>query len=327
MSTCNEFIMMLQEYQSDVVALSETWLQDCSFQQNYVQINSHNSVFRNRIGKCGGGVVFYIKESITYNVRHDLSKGHGNLEMLFVEIAGRIKTTPSLACIAYQPISNEIEKLEWLENFENLLADVYLKWKSVFIVTGDFNIYLLGEPKESTRRYKNLLNIFSLYQHIIKTTRKNRILTERMSSNMNNKLLHTDVLMTNEISDHNFPYGIFNIKNERYEPRCKYVRNEKDLNMDDYVADFKLVPTSILFGFDDPNDHIAILNKLITDSITDHAPIKKIKFTRTSAPWMKEPELVTAKKHLEHLRSLKNANGIGSNELSDYRKSKIRYKK
>ena len=44
--------------------------------------------------------------------------------------------------------------------------------------------------------------------------------------------------------------------------------------MDDYVADFKLVPTSILFGFDDPNDHIAILNKLITDSITDHAPIK-----------------------------------------------------
>ena len=37
---------------------------------------------------------------------------------------------------------------------------------------------------------------------------------------------------------------------------------------------------------------------------------------------MKDLELVTAKKHLEHLRSLKNAN-----ELSDYRKSKVRYKK
>ena len=162
---------MLQEY----VALSETWLQDCSFQQNYVQINVYNSFFRNRIGKRGGGVGFYIKESITYKVRHDLSKRHDNLEILFVEIGGRNKNTPSLICVAYQPSSNEIEKLEWLENFENLLADVYLKWKGVFIVTGDFNIDLLGEPKESTRRYKNLLYTFSLDQRITKATRKNKI--------------------------------------------------------------------------------------------------------------------------------------------------------
>ena len=42
---------------------------------------------------------------------------------------------------------------------------------------------------------------------------------------------------------------------------------------------------------------------------------------------MKNPELVTAKKQFEHLRSLKNANGTDRNELSDYRKSKVRYKK
>ena len=49
---------------------------------------------------------------------------------------------------------------------------------------------------------------------------------------MNNKLLHADVLMTYKISDHD-TCGIFNIKKERYEPRYKYVRNEKDLNMND----------------------------------------------------------------------------------------------
>ena len=122
-------------------------------------------------------------------------------------------------------------------------------------------------------------------------------------------------------------YGIFNIRKERYEPRYKYVRNEKDFNMNDYVADFKLLPTSIVFGFDDPNDQIAMLNKLITDCLADHTPIKKVKFTRPPAPWMKDSELVTAKKHLEHLRSLKNANETDSNGLSDYRKSKVRYKK
>ena len=92
---------------------------------------------------------------------------------------------------------------------------------------------------------------------------------------MNNKLLHTDVLMTDEISDYDTPYGIFNIKKERYEPRYKYIRNEKDLSMNDYFADFKLLPTSLVFGFDDPNDQIAMLNKLITDCTADDAPIKK----------------------------------------------------
>ena len=92
---------------------------------------------------------------------------------------------------------------------------------------------------------------------------------------MNNKLLHTDVLMTNEISDYDTPYGIFNIKKERYEPRYKYIRNEKDLSMNDYFADFKLLPTSLVFGFDDPNDQIAMLKKLITDCTADDAPIKK----------------------------------------------------
>ena len=192
--------------------MSETWLQDCSFQQNYVQVNVYNSFFRNRIGKRGGGVGFYIKESITYKVRHDLSKRLDNLEILFVEIGGKNKNTPSLICVAYQPSSNEIEKLEWLENFENLLADVYLKWKGVFIVTGNFNIDLLGEPKKSTRRYKNLLNTFSLHQHITKATRKSKTLIDHISSNMDNKLLHTDVLMTDEISDHDTPYGILHQK-------------------------------------------------------------------------------------------------------------------
>ena len=68
--------------------------------------------------------------------------------------------------------------------------------------------------------------------------------------------------MTDEISDYDTSYGIFNIK--------------IDLNMNDYVAYFKLLLISMVFGFDYPNDQIAVLNKLITDSIADHAPIKKV---------------------------------------------------
>ena len=70
-----------------------------------------------------------------------------------------------------------------------------------------------------------------------------------------------------------------------------------------------------------------MFNKLKTDCITHHPLYKKVKFTCPSAPWMKDPELVTAKKHLEHLQSLKNANETNSSKLSDYQKSKVRHKK
>ena len=70
-----------------------------------------------------------------------------------------------------------------------------------------------------------------------------------------------------------------------------------------------------------------MLNKLITNCIADHASIKNVKFTCPTAPWMKDPELVPAKTHLEHLQSPKNTNETDSNALSDYQKSKIRYKK
>ena len=69
-STFNKFVMMLQEYQFYIIALSETWLHDCSFQENHVQINGCNSAFRNRIGKRGGSDGFYVKESVTNKVRH-----------------------------------------------------------------------------------------------------------------------------------------------------------------------------------------------------------------------------------------------------------------
>ena len=60
-----------------------------------------------------------------------------------------------------------------------------------------------------------------------------------------------------------------------------------ELNMNDYIADLKLISTRIVFGFDDSNDQIAMIKTLLTNCTTDHAPIKKVKSSRPPAPWMK----------------------------------------
>ena len=47
MSTFNEFSLMQDEYEFDVITLSETWLKDYKYQQNNVHINGYNSIFKN----------------------------------------------------------------------------------------------------------------------------------------------------------------------------------------------------------------------------------------------------------------------------------------
>ena len=100
---------------------------------------------------------------------------------------------------------------------------------------------------------------------------------------MNNKLLHTDILMNDEVSDHDTPCGIFNIKKKRYEPRYKYVRTQHEWLYCWFKVDFN----QDIFGFDDSNDQIAMIKTLLTNCTTDHAPIKKVKSPRPPAPWMK----------------------------------------
>ena len=71
---------------------------------------------------------------------------------------------------------------------------------------------------------KDVLHMFSLQQHVTKSTRKDKILNDHICSNIPSKLIHVGVIYTDEYSDHDCPYTIFNIKKERFEQRYKYIK-------------------------------------------------------------------------------------------------------
>ena len=125
-----------------------------------------------------------------------------------------------------------------------------------------------------------------MLQHVTKPTRKGKTLIDHISSNISIKLIHCNVISTDEISDHDEPYAVFNIKKERFQKRYKYVRDEKNLDMNKYILDFKQLPTSLVYAFDEPDDKNSVLNKLVNQCISEHAPIKRTKFTRPPAPWL-----------------------------------------
>ena len=86
----------------------------------------------------------------------------------------------------------------------------------------------------------------------------------------------------------------------------------KNFENQKYVQEFEVLLVSLVYSFDDPNDQLDTLNKLILNAINEHAPLTKTKFTRLPAPWMTDFEInyeekgitggmrLIANKHLNH---------------------------
>ena len=149
---------MLKSYEFDIISLSKTWLTSNQHQLDYVNIAGYKSIFKHRNDK-GSSVSFYIKDNISFKTRNGLTKNIVNMEVTFIELHGRNKNTLYLVEVVYQLSPYESVKLLWLENFETLLSEVTSKWDGVIIITGDINIDLIVEPKESTKRYKNVIHL------------------------------------------------------------------------------------------------------------------------------------------------------------------------
>ena len=61
----------------------------------------------------------------------------------------------------------------------------------------------------------------------------------------------------------------------------------KNFNKKEYYTDFTTLPFSSAYIFDNPDDQLAMLSKLILDCIDRHAPLKRTRFSRPPAPWIK----------------------------------------
>ena len=112
---------------------------------------------------------------MSLKVRHDLGKIDESIEILWIELRGRNKNTPFLTGVVYQPSSNKTEKSVWLEKFEHILSVVHTKWNGIIVLTGDLKIDLLNGSKESQRRYKDILHLFSLRQHTTSPTENQKL--------------------------------------------------------------------------------------------------------------------------------------------------------
>ena len=212
-----------------------------------------------------------------------------SIEHLWFEIQGKNKHSSYLFGSFYQPSSIESVKRDWLERFDRVLMNLMWNWDGIIILTGDFNIDLINGDRITASKYKDILDSYGLYQHITSPTRLNKTLIDHIITNIPEKVITNNVLPCDEITDHDAPYVIVNIRKARFEPRYKNIRMEKNLGIEKFKQDFYNLPLSLVYSFDDPEEQVDILNELILSVLDLHAPIKRIRFTHPPAPWMNTP--------------------------------------
>ena len=71
-----------------------------------------------------------------------------------------------------------------------------------------------------------------------------------------------NIVPTDEISDHDMPFVILNIKRLKFQPCCKMICNFKYFELVNYVKDFETLPPSLAYASHDPDDQVSILNDL-----------------------------------------------------------------
>eukprot|EP00794_Sanderia_malayensis_P001606 gene1606-1777_t len=108
-----------------------------------------------------------------------------------------------------------------------------------------------------------------------------------------------DVILTNKpeyfemsgqldmgMSDHNIVYGLMNKKIKQYPRKVISFRSRKHLDEEKLKKDLEEVPWHVGSIFDSIDDQYYFWNKMVTEIINQHLPIKKMRVRAKDAPYM-----------------------------------------
>ena len=250
----DELRLFIAQEKIDILAINETELDDL-VGNNDIYIPGYEIVRRDRVtnGHNGGGVCFYIRSNLNYNIRQDLQ--HEKLEFLAVEI-NNPHSKPFLVSTWYRPQRTPWPVPEIFSIFEDLVGKIDAE-NIEFYLLGDANANLLpGSHDSISRSLLNVLDIYGLSQLITKPTRvtaTSESLIDVCITNSPERIVNSDVIPLG-ISDHSL---VFMTRKIHYVNRgsqliiCK--RSFKNFNESSFLNDLNSKDWENVEQLSDPN--------------------------------------------------------------------------
>ena len=297
---------MLYQKLVDISVIGESKLDD-SFSDAMFNVDGYR-LFRNDRTNRGGGIMVYVNRNIPSR-RLKESEPDG-AEAINVELQIGEKTK-WLLMANYRPPSEH--PTHFLDNATKALDVAFRKFQNVMLI-GDLNFNMLSKDKSAP--LTELCDIFDLRNLIKKATcfTKNNdpslvdvILTNRP------RTFNTTLVCDTGLSDNHRLVACVMKNTLKPRPKGKVLyRSYKNLHEAELIRDIEYAPLHVAELFDDIDDSCWMQEKLLSDIIDDHIPLKERKQRPAKAPYMNgELPNQLQEKTSTNLRKLTNTSKLG----------------
>lgn len=290
----------MKENNFDAIGLCETWL-TTDMDSKFLIIPNYDLIRADRTER-GGGVAFYVKSHLKYKVYFSNINTDSGMEHLWLTV--HLKSKKVGIGVLYKP---PCANVSGFEEISEILENIYMEVDYVILV-GDINVNLLYEHRDA-KYFNDIISSFNLTQIVNSPTRITRT-TESLIDVicLSNNLEYEDVktMDLGNMTDHMLVSCKINIQCNK-EVSGFYTRCYNKFDNESFANDALAMDWNLIAFTDDLNLQVEMLNKNILDLFNKHAPLKFIKHTNKSKPYitynLKEMIKLKNKAHKKYLKT------------------------
>ncbi|XP_063968654.1 uncharacterized protein LOC135157353 [Lytechinus pictus] len=291
----DEIRLLVKKSDMDILTLSETHLNE-NICDTEIGLDNFDIIRKDR-NRSGGGIAIYIKSSINYSVRNDITEY--DLEMIVLEIK-RLKVKPFFVVVWYRPPNSNVDKFNL---FENVLLKLD-RLKHDYVILGDINCDMLATRCSwQTKHLQELMDTMGLAQVINSPTRvtaTTSTLVDLILTNNKTKIRNVKVVPIS-LSDHYMICCIWGKQSQHKDDAHKYKlsRNIGKINMTRYDEDIRSISWESVYNSMNVKDAYDLFEDALKCIIDKHAPLKRTRVKKIESPWINEDIIQTIRKRNE----------------------------
>ena len=274
----SEFRILFKRKRLSIIAFTETWLNN-SINDEEIEIDGYKIIRHDRSSGSGGGVCFYIRNDIAFNIMDAISTG--DTESLWINLLIP-RSKPIVVGVLYRPPKNNL----FIEKLSNILDT--LKKDDEIILLGDMNICLLRKSPLA-KKYIDLLSLHGFSQLIKEATRVTPTcssLLDHVGCTKENKISQSGVIDLG-ISDHYFTFCTRkNVRLAIGHHRTNDIRSMKKYTEESFNLQLSVVDWSRITVRTDVNEAWSIFQHVFISNLNMIAPLTRIRIKQRSETWV-----------------------------------------
>ena len=232
----NEISALAFDYKFDILAISETWLNE-NISNELIRIPGYHAPLRkDRAFGRGGGVALYVASHLSGFVRRSEFEFH-NQELFWTEfVLGKIKF---ICGVCYRPSNSSSEQVnDFFESLQDSLDNVNTKGYAAVFLLGDLNAHYNSVETTSCNtdvgiklyHFLECNNLFQIIDEPIRITPASESILDLIISDSPGLFTHSGTLSPPANCDHNVIFAnlVFPVKKQQAYRRHVWIFNGVD---------------------------------------------------------------------------------------------------